>query len=523
MSKTIMDDSFDFDDYTEVDNSEIEIDEQEDSEVGNPEFFDSIESDEDQDEDLKTEYIEYAKKIKDLPEELMGLHPAEIAALYPQERGHQVGGSDDQILKDLRRLVFKVPLMPRQEVRATFEKLDAKVYSIVHEILKTSDYYYEQAVQVVVKVAAGNTYGKNIYEKTDVPKEDTSNMPRDLFKDHEIEFMKNAYDLLLGYSLRTNNINLDFDVISAFEKCLFIRGEYIEILSGFVSETKNLEEAHWLSMEARIRGDEEDYARLHQLIEQVETKIRVRKRYFGLLKTSKNAYDEFQNVRSRIIAPYLRSVYSTAKKTAKNSHQMLDNFQNGSIGLMRAVSCYSTKRQASFASVAKSWIKQMILLSIKEDANFVKLPVSTWQTYTQLEKAKQKIGSSEDDIEKIAKMANVPFKKAKVVYDTVKIAQVYSLNRTYDADEKLSLEDIMTNEDKIGYEGEDFNEFLREYCAVAGFTYNEKIVLALRHGMLDLLNNDCELPIHDSIQEAKIQGLAALGYNYRPYKNSAHT
>ena len=80
----------------------------------------------------------------------------------------------------------------------------------------------------------------------------------------------------------------------------------------------------------------------------------------------------------------------------------------------------------------------MMLLSIKEDTNFVKLPVSTWQSYTQLEKAKSKIGAQDEDIDAIAKAANISPKKAKAVYDTVKTAQVYSLNRTYDQDEKLS-------------------------------------------------------------------------------------
>ena len=193
---------------------------------------------------------------------------------------------------------------------------------------------------------------------------------------------------------------------------------------------------------------------------------------------------------------------------------MLDNFQNGSIGLIRAISCYSTKRKACFASVAKYWIKQMMLLSITEDANFVKLPVSTWQTYTQLEKAKLKSGLSDDCIDEIAKAAKKPLKKAKAVYYTVKIAQVYSLNRTYDIDEKLTLEDIMTNEDRLGGFVDPFINLLREYCDAASLSLIELKILAVRHGMIDLIPLK-EIDQKECLKEIISQNLANLGYNYK--------
>jgi DNA-directed RNA polymerase sigma subunit (sigma70/sigma32) len=297
-------------------------------------------------------------------------------------------------------------------------------------------------------------------------------------------------------------------------KCNFIRGVYEDVLSNFVAVTKNYEQLHWNALNAKTTNTLDVYHKYINEITNVDKASRLNKSAFYISREAKRIYQKYMEIRAMIITPYLRSVYSTAKNTARNSHQMLDNFQNGSIGLMRAVSCYSTKRKACFASVAKFWIKQMMLLSIKEDANFVKLPVSTWQAYTQLEKAKIKSGISDDNIVEIAKAAKMPLKKAKAVYHTVKIAQVYSLNRTYDADEKLTLEDIMTNDDRLGGYVDPFINSLREYCDTANLSEMELKIVALRHGMLDLIQHK-EISLVESIRETIIQNLACLGYNYR--------
>jgi RNA polymerase sigma factor (sigma-70 family) len=483
-------------------------------------FFDDPDSetdDDDEPEKEKTDYSEYSKKVIDLPSALSGLHPAEIAAMYPIAKDGKIGGSDEQILKDLRRLVFSVPLMPHSIVKETFLGLDKVMFPIVHEVIETSSYFHEEVAQIIIKVAAGNTYGKNIYEKEEKDPNASEETPteRSLYKDHEIDFLINGYDLLMSLTTDRNDKHYSVNVPVSIEKCLFIRGVYEDVLKGFITSTEDLDRLHWQAFHARSNGQSDEYNKYISVIKTIEDRLGLKGSYFGLIRRSRQVYNEFQNVRSKVIAPYLRSVYSTAKNTAKNAHQMLDNFQNGSIGLMRAVSCYSTRRVASFHSVAKWWIKQMMLLSIKEDANFVKLPVSTWQSYTQLEKAKNKVGAQDDDVDAIAKAANISPKKAKAVYDTVKIAQVYSLNRTYDQDEKLSLEDIMTNENKIGYEGDDITAFLRDYCKLAELSTTENRVLALKHGMLDLIEIQ-DVPNEEVLREAFAQNLATLGYNYKP-------
>ena len=457
-------------------------------------------------------------------EDLDNLHPAEVAARYQANQKGPIGGSDEQILKDLRKLVFSVPLLPQVEVSKYFDQIDNCVFPTVYSILSTSMVYFEEVIQVVIKVAAGNTYGKNIYEKGNPDDETETSLRTDLrgtYKPHEIRFLKNSYNLFRLFAHTATEENnpeyeneLPVTIQQGMTESAFIRGVYEDIISDFVTYTKKYDELHWLALEAKLRDDHDEYHRLTDIIILIDTKLKLNKSAYYMSRESRRIYYKYMELRANIITPYLRSVYSTAKKTARNSHQMLDNFQNGSIGLMRAVSCYSVKRLASFASVAKWWIKQMMLLSIKEDANFVKLPVSTWQAYTQLEKAKVKIGASEENLEMIAKEAKMPLKKAKAVYYTVKISQVYSLNRTYDSEEKLTLEDIMTNEDRLGGVADPFTNLLREYCEDSALTQKELKIMALRHGMIDLIENK-EPTNEKRVQETMVQNLAILGYNFR--------
>lgn len=486
-----------------------------------PAFIELDSADEDEEED-ETQAVSLDESEDEIDESPVweGLHPAEIAArtrIDPEYRG-PIGGSDEQILRDLRRLVFSVPLLPQKEVHRLFLEIDTAVFPMVYAILELSEVYLETVFQVVVKVAAGNTYGKNIYEREDLSEEEKESakvQSRGTFKDHEVRFLRNSYDTfrLFAESGPKNRPNVH-EIHEAVKKCAFIRGVYEDILRDFVEKTVYYDELHWVALEAKLAGRTDEHHRIVEVIRDLDKKLLFSRSAFAVARDAAKVYSEYTKKRSVIIEPYLRTVYSAARSTARNAHQMLDNFQNGSLGLMRAVSCYSTIRSASFASVAKWWIKQMILLSIKEDANFVKLPVSTWQAYTQLEKAKSKIGADDENIDKIATAAKMSIKKAKSVYHTIRIAQVYSLNRTYDSEEKLTLEDIMTDEDKIGNEGEDFTALLIEYCDKADLTNQELQVLALRHGMLDLVPNR-DIDIKTRTAEALTQNLAALGFNFK--------
>ena len=438
-------------------------------------------------------------------------HPAEIAARYKgeEENRSQIGGSDDQILKDLRKMVFTVPLLRQEEVDRLFGQIDQCIFPTVYAILEVSSTFFDEILKIFVKISAGNTYGRNIYEKTQEGADEES---RGTFKKHEVQFLVHAYDLfvigVLGDSVPRKAAVLE----QVIGRCAFIRGIYEEILEKFVKETSNYNILHWKALDSKLREDHPSYYEHISLIQKKDKDLKLAGNAYYVIREAQRIYQRYMEIRSQIIAPYLRSVYSVAKNTSKNPHQMLENFQNGSIGLLRAVSCYSVARSASFASVAKWWVKQVMLLMIKEDCNFVKLPVSTWQAYTQLEKIRVRENIQPEDYEAISKISKTPLKKVKSVYYTVKISQVYSLNKPYD--DTVTLEDIVTNDDNLWGGEEIFSTMLRDCCDLADLSEAERKILALKFGMMDLIPPK-EHSGDASYKECLIQNLASVGFNYR--------
>lgn len=442
--------------------------------------------------------------------EWVGVHPAEIAAAAAKKnKAERVsGGSDEEILKDLRKYVFSVPLMQQDSVEKMFAALDHILNPAAFKILEVSDYFYESVFQSVLRVIGGNTYGKNIYEK---PMGNDS--AKDIYKAHEVVFLKNSYLAIRAFvDVHGNPGAARSKIKPSLEKCQFIRGIYEDVVMEFELNLGKYADIHQKSHELGAQNKFEELTRNLDLINELDRKYRLVRPAYGISRDIHVILRQYTDLRAKIIAPYLRAVYSAAKSTAKNAHQMLDNFQNGTIGLMKAISCYYTSRGSIFASVAKWWIMQMMLLSIKEDSNFVKLPISTWQAYTQLERAKSKV-LNEDDLNEVAKAARMPVKKAESVYHAVKIAQVYSLNKTYDADERMTLEDVITD-DSAEYLNS-LEEILREYCSKANLSPEEKQVVALRFGMPDLISSACEVPPDAILQETLVQNLAKIGYHFK--------
>ncbi len=464
------------------------LDELEDSDL------DEVDFDESEDLDIAQD----ANKIDMVSQQgWVGLHPAEIAAAKIKKSS---GNSEDQLLRDLRKDIFTIPLLKQEQLLPLFAQLDSIIIEIVNRILSSSCTMRSRVVDIMVKVAAGNTYNKNIYEKEQSSLE---KRPRSTYKDHEIDFMNRCYEFLREVG---NSVKLD----SEFSKPQFIRGVYEEILEEFVDSTKTYVLNHHQALQARLNNDGDKYMKHLSHCSVIENKMQFRGQFsYSVIRDAEQAHKKYIEIRSIIIAPYLRSVFSLAKNLGKNVHQTLDNFQNGSMGLIRAVSCYSTVRPTSFSSVAKGWIKQMMLLSIKEEANFVKLPIATWQAFTSMERVRQKAGIEIEEYQKIADANNVPLEKVKNIYEAVKLSQVFSINKTYDQNEKLTLEDVIPDEKED--DGDVIINELREYIDKAQLCSVEKKVLALTHGIADIIASK-PLKEEDVEKERLLQSARRVGF-----------
>ena len=355
------------------------------------------------------------------------------------------------LIEKLRTEVFDIPLLKQDKIFQLFVKADKTISPVVHLLLINSEIVRSHVYGTMLKVASSNTYGRNIFEKGGPDKElaEAEKKAKPILKKVEVEFLERAFGFMWACAREEK-----FKIPPAFEKAMFIRGIYEECINLFLDNVKGYKELNNQASRLIIERSYEpklidQYATILKKLRDTEKKIGIGDtNIYGLILMTEEVIQKFSALKEQILNPYLRIVYSTAKKCSKTKDQLLDNFQNGTLGLLRAVSCYSTKRPTTFSAVAKWWIRQMILLTIKEDANFVKLPISTWQAYTVLEKARAKLESQGKDTEKeLSDLTKMPISKIRNVYDSVKVSQVYSLNRTFDDEDKLNLTGVLIDKD----------------------------------------------------------------------------
>lgn len=152
---------------------------------------------------------------------------------------------------------------------------------------------------------------------------------------------------------------------------------------------------------------------------------------YGVLVELRHVWSRYRRLREKIYVPYLRIVFDEARKRATSEIQTIENFQNGAIGLMAAISNYNPRRGV-FSSYARMWATQGILLKLKEEANPIKLPAAVWQTANRLNEIAQKHASNSTDgsfdLAAVAKEAGIDEKRAEKIFERIRSTQMLSID-----------------------------------------------------------------------------------------------
>jgi RNA polymerase primary sigma factor len=105
-----------------------------------------------------------------------------------------------------------------------------------------------------------------------------------------------------------------------------------------------------------------------------------------------------QEARQALIRSNLRLVVSVAKRYIGRGSSFQDLIQEGSIGLIRAVSKFDPTRGYKFSTYATWWIRQSISRSIADQARTIRIPVHIFETINRLLRIQrlltQKLGES---------------------------------------------------------------------------------------------------------------------------------
>lgn len=154
--------------------------------------------------------------------------------------------------------------------------------------------------------------------------------------------------------------------------------------------------------------------------------------------------------REQLVRSNLRLVVNIAKKYAGRGEMTLgDLIEEGNIGLIKAVDYFDPNRGTRFSTYAAWWIKQGIKSAQLSDVRPVHVPgymislINQWRhTAAELE---NKLGRR-PDVEEMADVMRLPFKKAKIICETVNMLGSARDNQQASAeDEDQILESIVSN------------------------------------------------------------------------------
>lgn len=191
-------------------------------------------------------------------------------------------------------------------------------------------------------------------------------------------------------------------------------------------------------------------------------------------------YQEVKKIKTDIIQAYLRVSYKIADDLSNNNEEFEDNFQNGIIGLDEAFMRYSqVNKKVTFGNYAYYWVRNKIMLKIKENSGFIKLPDALWGYYYRIQELKKE--NPKITIDEILEKLNLT--KSRYDYVMNKIAS----SRTKSMDFKLNSEDEDDLElrDIITIEEDEIDNIDIEWLDQIDPWYRKLIIL--KNGLFNLL------------------------------------
>ena len=151
------------------------------------------------------------------------------------------------------------------------------------------------------------------------------------------------------------------------------------------------------------------------------------------LREEIDKYVKYQIARTTIINHNLRLVINLAKKYSYNPSLLLDNINNGNIGIIKALEKFEIQKGTVFSTYAYKWIWQVIQRSPTNE-NLIRYPVHIQERIKSLKNAQQKLSQlfrREPTIQELANNMNLSEKEVEelllcIMYKS-NISSIYSL------------------------------------------------------------------------------------------------